>query len=64
MNALIHVFNKDGPIIFDDEGDQMFGFYYQFTDEADQPIAGLIGPYPIRADAEKAAKRAFARKDY
>lgn len=63
-NALIHEFNKDGPVITDDDGDPMLGFYYQFTNSEDQPIAGLIGPYGKRVQAEKAAQRAFERRDY
>lgn len=63
-NALIHEFNKEGPIITDDDGDQMLGFYYQFTDAEDIAIAGLIGPFNRRAEAEKAAQRAFEVRDY
>lgn len=63
-SALIHEFNKDGPVITDDEGDPMLGFYYQFTNGEDEPIAGMIGPFRRRREAEKAARRAFDQHDY
>jgi hypothetical protein len=63
-NALIHEFNKQGPPIMDDDGDQMLGFYYQFTDAEDHAIAGLIGPYRKRVEAEHAARRAFEAHDF
>ena len=63
-NALIHEFDAAKPAILDDDGDQMVGFYYQFTDVNEQPIGGLIGPYKRKPDCVKAAKRAFKTKDY
>lgn len=63
-NALIHEFNTDGPVTVDDDGDQMLGYYYQFTDIDDVAIAGLIGPYLRRAEAEQAAQRAFEIRDF
>lgn len=62
-NALIHEFDVAKPPILDDDGDQMVGFYYQFTDDADLPVTGLVGPYKWRRDCEKAAIRAFNTKD-
>ena len=63
-DALIHEFDAASPPYFDDEGDQMIGCYYQWVSKDEQPIGGLIGPYSDRAVAEKAAQRAFDRKDF
>jgi hypothetical protein len=61
----IHEFDPAGlPVYYDDEGDQMIGFYFQFTDADDQPISNLVGPYAIKKAAEKAALRAFHTKDF
>ena len=62
-NILIHEFEPVIPPIVDDDGDEMLGFYYQFTDEAEEPISALIGPYRYSTAAEKAAIRAFKRRD-
>lgn len=63
-SAKIHEFEPSGPPFFDDEGDQMIGFYYQWLDENDDPISGLIGPYSGQVMVEQAASRAFARRDF
>lgn len=62
--AKIHEFEPSGLPYFDDDGDQMIGFYYQWLDEEDNPIGGLIGPYGYQAAVERAAERAFARRDF
>lgn len=62
-NALIHEFDAAKSPILDEEGDQMVGFYYQFTDEVDVPVTGLVGPYKWKRDCEAAAKRAFKNQD-
>lgn len=61
---LIHEFIPSGPITYDDEGSQMLGFYYQFTDDQDQPVTTLIGPYNDKSHVERAANRAFKSRDY
>lgn len=64
-NVMIHEFEPStAPIHFDDEGDQLLGFYYQFTDAGDQPLGDLIGPYSVNTDAERAAMRAFNSNDF
>jgi hypothetical protein len=64
-NILIHEFDPNAdPTYLDDEGDPMIGFYYQFTDEDDQPISELIGPYSYDKAAEKAAMRAYRSNDF
>lgn len=64
-NILIHEFDPSAdPPYLDDDGDQMIGFYYQFTDEDDEPLSDLIGPYPYNGAAEKAALRAFKSNDF
>lgn len=63
-NALIHEFVPSEMPYFDEEGDQMLGYYYQFIDEADEPVGQLIGPYGYEELAERAASRAFRSKDF
>lgn len=63
-SALIHDFDLASVPVFDDEGDQRVGFYYQFVDAQDLPVTSLHGPYRVRVDAERAAQRAFDRRDY
>jgi hypothetical protein len=65
FNILIHEFDAQAlPIYLDHDGDQMIGFYYQFTDEDDQPLSGLVGPYRYDQDAQKAAMKAYKCKDF
>lgn len=64
-NIMIHEFHPTSlPVYIDDEGDQMIGFYFQFTDEDDKPVSAMIGPYSHNKHAEKAALRAFNTKDF
>ncbi len=63
-NALIHEFDAAKPPVFDEDGDQMIGFYYQFIDAEDTPVTGLVGPYGDKPACDKAARKAFATKDY
>lgn len=64
-SVMIHEFHASGiPIHLDDEGDQMVGFYFQFTDEDDQPVSDMIGPYKHNKAAEHAALRAFNTRDF
>lgn len=62
--AKIHEFEASGMPYFDDDGDQMIGFYYQWLDVDDNPIGGLIGPYSHQEAVESAATRAFKHKDF
>lgn len=62
-NILIHEFSTSSEF-FDIDGDQLLGFYYQFTDEYDQPVSGLIGPYRNTQVVEKAALKAFNARDF
>lgn len=62
--ALVHEFNSSGPVILDEDGDAMLGWYYQFADDEDKAVTGLIGPYSKRAEAQLAAERAFSKKDF
>lgn len=63
-NIMIYEFLPEGIPHHDDEGDQMLGFYYQFTDHEDQPVSDLIGPYSQGCDVERAAVRALRSKDF
>lgn len=63
-SILIHEFEPSAAPYYDDEGDQMLGFYFQFTDAEDQPVSDMIGPYSYRKMVEKAALRAFKSKDF
>ena len=61
---LIHEYDPSKGVFLDDDGDPMFGFYYQFADDEDTPIGGMIGPYRYGRTAEKAAARAFDTEDF
>ncbi len=63
-DALIHEFDAKQTPCFDDDGDQMIGFYFQFIDGLSRPIGGLIGPYKYKLACEKAAQRAFEARDF
>lgn len=63
-NILIHEFDGSTKPYYDDDGDPMIGFYFQFTDEDDEPVSDLIGPYSYDGAAEKAALRAFRSRDF
>jgi hypothetical protein len=64
-NIEIHEFDQAKlPHHFDDEGQQMIGFYYRFVDGNDLPLGALIGPYRYNGAAEKAALKAFRLKDF
>jgi len=60
---MIHQFDGSGEPSFDDEGDERVGSYYQWVDESDHPLGELIGPYNTNKLAEKAAHRAFMRRE-
>jgi hypothetical protein len=64
QNILIHNFSISSIPYFDDDGDQMFGYYYQFADENDNALTGLIGPYLHSHEAEQAALQAYQRRDF
>lgn len=64
VSCLIHDYCASQPTQFDEDGDVLLGSYYQFLDEDDYPVGGLIGPYTDTFAAERAAKRAFRLKDY
>jgi len=64
VNALIHNFETGCTPVFDEDGEQLLGFFYQFIDEQDLPVTQLIGPYRDKRAVERAAQRAFNRKDY
>ena len=64
QHVLIHQFENFGLPYFDDEGDQMLGFYYQLLDKNNIPISKLIGPYLIGPEAEKAALKAIRENDF
>lgn len=63
-HALIHNFEPSNHPCFDDEGDERIGSYYQFIGEDDIPLTDLIGPYRDKRAAEKAAQRAYHRRDF
>ena len=64
-NILIHEFDDETRFThLDADGEQMIGFYFQFTDEDDLPLCNPIGPYRYNKDAEKAALRAFKARDF
>jgi hypothetical protein len=64
-NLLIHNFiPSSDPIIVDEEGDEMLGFYYQFADENGKPISNLVGPYQHDKAAEEAALKALELNDF
>lgn len=65
-NFLVHEFTLNGtPVHFDEEGDPMIGFYYQFTWLGELELFGaLIGPYQHSTEVEFAAWQAFDNKDY
>ena len=60
----IHEFTPSDAPHYDDEGEEMIGFYYQFIDTDDEPVSAMIGPYINKTEVEKAATRAFHSKDY
>ena len=62
--ALIHSFDASNVLAIDDDGDTRLGFYFQFVDVDDLPVTGMFGPYKWRKQAERAARRAFAKRDY
>ena len=64
-NLLIHNFIPSAnPILVDEDGDELLGFYYQFTDEYGVPLSGLIGPFSRNEEAEKAALKALELNDF
>jgi hypothetical protein len=65
MHVLIHQFtNSAAEPSFDDEGDERIGSYYQWVDQYNRPRSQLIGPYATNKEAEKAAHRAYLRRDF
>lgn len=63
-SALIHEFDPKAPPRFDEDGEMLLGFYYQFLNVESQPITGLYGPYRHKFEADRAAQKAFERNDY
>ena len=64
-NILIHEFDATNHVShFDADGEQMIGFYWQLTDIGDLPLCNPMGPYRYSRDAERAALRAFNRRDF
>jgi hypothetical protein len=63
-SILIHEFTPSSMPHYDDEGDEMVGFYYQIIDINKEPVSDLIGPYSCDKMVENAARRAFKLKDY
>lgn len=63
QSATIHEFFASPPR-FDEEGEILLGFYYQFMDHNDQPLYGLMGPYRHKFEAEGAAQLAFDRREF
>lgn len=65
QHVLIHQFTtSDIMPSFDEEGDIRIGSYFQFIDELENPIGGLIGPYRTNELAEKAAHQAYRARDF
>lgn len=64
QGILIHEFLPNEPERHDVDGELLLGFYYQFIDDNERPLFGLIGPYRHRFEVEGAAQRAFDRQDY
>jgi hypothetical protein len=62
-SVLIHEFTHLSTAR-DEDGDIMIGFYYQFIDDNDQPIASAVGPFTYGKDAERAALHAFKTRDF
>lgn len=63
-SALIHEFDPQSPDRYDEDGELLLGFYYQFLNMQEHPVTGLMGPYRYKGDAEAAAQLAFSRNDY
>lgn len=64
VHILIHRFQPSQNPTLDDDGDEMNGFYYQFTDATDIPLGGLVGPYGLAVAAERAAEQALITNDF
>jgi len=63
-SIMMHEFSASDTPHYDDDGDELFGFYYQFIDGDNNPLTALIGPYRYKQAAEKAALRAFSIGDF
>ena len=63
-NIMIHEFVSSENPQYDDEGDQLLGFYYQLTDVNNMPVSALIGPYRLSSTVERAAIKAFNTGDF
>jgi hypothetical protein len=57
--AIHHFYTEDGRDTLDAEGEPMIGFYYQRMVNEDTPDGEMTGPYPVRGDAEDAARQAW-----
>lgn len=64
LSVLIHRFEPSASPLYDDEGDEMLGSYFQLTDADGQPVSDMIGPYVQNKAAEKAALHALRTKDF
>jgi len=53
-----------GEVYYDEEGDPLLGFYYDFVDDEENQIGSMMGPYSSNEQVEAAAQRAWRNKDY
>ena len=62
--ANIHHFDfKLGAVdaIYDEDGDPMFGYYYEIVNEDGSRLSGFMGPYGDKAEAEAACAKEWER---
>lgn len=65
--ATIHQFGPHpltGMVEYDDDGDAIIGWYYQFHHADNSPMTELMGPYNTNTEAEAAAQKAWLNNDY
>ena len=66
-HANIHHFNYDpasGDACYDEEGEPMFGYYYEIVDGDGRALSPLMGPYNDKDEVEAACNKAWDTDNY
>lgn len=57
----IHHYTFEGGVTTDEDGEPMFGYYFELMDRLGNPSGDLIGPYTTKDEVEAAAIREWRR---
>lgn len=63
QQANIHQYDGTGTVL-DEEGDPLYGFYWEILGFDNLPLTDMMGPYGSRGEAESACQRAYDDGDY